>query len=93
MNHAEKSQVVELPELVRITEYLTQQVNKLEALSIDINNKLQAIKYYSEPENDKPSLLEEEPRSFIDSTQILIRRIDNYNDRLEFSLRHLNKLL
>jgi prefoldin subunit 5 len=93
MNHESKAVVEELPELHRLSEYLTQQVNKMEALSLDINNKLQGIKNYSEPDQGKPECIEEIPTSFIESTQSLIRRIDKYNERLEFSLRHLNKLL
>jgi hypothetical protein len=80
------------PELVELTERLTNAVNHFECLTFDLDSKLQIIKRYSEPEvEDERSINESE--SFADEVLRLIEKLERCNSKIEFSLRHLNELV
>ena len=70
------------------------EVNKLNEYSLIINEKLQNINSYTEPNdsNDKVSQ-KDEPISFTEKLEQVINKLNYYNDRLSFSVRHLDTLI
>ena len=70
------------------------EVNKLNEYSLIINEKLQNINSYTEPNdsNDKVSQ-KDEPYSFKTKLEQLINKLSDHNDRIGFSARHLDTLI
>lgn len=81
------------PELVTLTERFQIAVNKFDGLTCEITTKLQNIKRYSEPEPKIEVPVEKQPESFVEEMNRLICKVEEYNSRLEFNLRHLNEMI
>ena len=84
---------VRLPELVALTERFQSAVNRFDGLTCEVRTKLQNIKRYSEPEPKMEAQLEKQPESFAEEMHRLICKVEEYNSRLEFNLRHLNEMI
>lgn len=81
------------PELVVLTERFQNAVNRFDGLTCEITTKLQNIKRYSEPEPKIEVPVEKQPESFVEEMNLLIYKVEEYNSRLEFNLRHLNEMI
>src|SRR5690606_6702197 len=84
---------VRRPQLVALTERFQSAVNRFDGLTCEITTKLQNIKRYSEPEPKIEVPVEKQPESFVEEMNILICKVEEYNSRLEFNLRHLNEMI
>ena len=80
--------------LEQLISFLEMEVSKLGKYSLEINEKLQNINSYTEPNdsNDKVSQ-KDETVSFTEKLEQVINRLNYYNDRLSFSARHLDTLI
>ena len=80
--------------LEQLISFLESEICKLDAYSLRINEKLQNINSYTEPNdsNDKVSQ-KDEPISFTEKLEQVINKLNYYNDRLSFSVRHLETLI
>ena len=80
--------------LEQLISFLESEVSKLGKYSLEINEKLQNINSYTEPNdsNDNKSQ-KDEIVSFTEKLELLINRLNYYNDRLSFSARHLDTLI
>ena len=84
---------VRRPELVVLTERFQSAVNRFDELTCEVRTKLQNIKRYSEPESKMDAEIEKQPESFAEEMHRLICKVEEYNSRLEFNLRHLNEII
>ena len=84
---------VRQPELVSLTERFQSAVNRFDGLTYEVSIKLQNIKRYSEPEQKMEAQNERQPESFVEEMHRLICKVEEYNSRLEFNLRHLNEMI
>ena len=84
---------VRRPELVALTERFQSAVNRFDGLTCEVRIKLQNIKRYSEPEPKMEAQIENQPESFVEEIHRLICKVEEYNSRLEFNLRHLNEMI
>lgn len=86
---------VRQPQLITLIERFQNAVNKFDGLSCEVTSKLQNIQRYSEPEPESNVGFQDEtkPESFVEEMDILIDKIEKYNSRLEFNLRHLNNMI
>ena len=73
--------------------FLENEVNKLEENSLTINSKLQRISKYIEPEDSNTINKELSSDSFITELEKLINKLSEHNDKLGFSVRHLDTLI
>ena len=74
--------------------FLESEVIKLDIYSLRINEKLQKIEEYSEDTvSDKECNPEFESDSFKTKLEQLINKLSEYNDRIGFSVRHLDTLI
>ena len=84
------------PSLVKIVNRLYDEVDRASGLTLEIENNLQLIGRYEEPTKDCIAQLEseyKEPNTYVDNMNGLISRLEIYNDRLAFSLRHIRELI
>ena len=82
------------PALIALTERFQNAVNKFDGLTCQLTIKLQKIKRYSEEPNLKIEVPDEnQSESFVEEMHKLICRVEEYNARLEFNLRHLNEIV
>ena len=84
---------VRRPELVALTERFQSAVNRFDGLTCEVRTKLQNIKRYSEPEPKMEAQIEKQPESFAEEMHLLICKVEEYNSRLEFNLRHLSEII
>jgi len=80
------------PELIVLIERFQSAVNRFDGLTCEVRAKLQNIKQYSEPES-KEVQNEKQPESFVEEMHRLACKVEEYNSRLEFNLRHLNEMI
>ena len=74
--------------------FLETEVNKLDGNSLMINENLQKLnRYHEETVQDKNDEIELNPNSFTENLEKVINRLYRYNDRLTFSIRHLDTLI
>ena len=82
-----------VPSLAKIVNRFYEAVDKTSGLTSEIENNLQLISRYEE-EPTKDCLVEhKESNSYVDDMNSLISRLEVYNDRLAFSLRHIKELI
>ena len=81
------------PELIVLIERFQSAVNRFDGLTCEVRTKLQNIKRYSEPEPKMEAQIEKQPESFAEEMHRLICKVEEYNSRLEFNLRHLNEMI
>lgn len=81
------------PELITLAERLQSAVSRFDKLTNELSANLQLIKQYSEPNPEMERPLEKEPESFTDEMHRLISKVEEFNSRLEFSLRHLSEII
>ena len=85
-----------VPSLAKIVNRLYDEVDRAGGFTSEIENNLQLISRYEEPTKDGMSQSESErnePNSYVDDMDRLISRLEVYNDRLAFSLRHIKELI
>lgn len=81
-----------VPSLTGIVNRLHEAIDRTSAFTSEIENNLQLISRYDEP--TKECLMEhKESNSYVDDMDSLISRLEAYNDRLAFSLRHIKELI
>lgn len=85
--------LVHQPELNVIIGRLQSAVNRFDGLTCEVRIKLQNIKRYSESEQKMEAQNEKQPESFVEEMHRLICKVEEYNSRLEFNLRHLNEII
>ena len=84
------------PSLAKIVNRFYEAVDRTSGLTLEIENNLQLISRYEEPIKDCIAQSEsehKEPNSYVDDMNSLISRLEIYNDRLAFSLRHIKELI
>ena len=85
-----------VPSLSKILNRFYEEADRTSGLTSEIENNLQLISRYEEPTKDCIPQLEsehKEPNSYVDDMNSLILRLEIYNDRLAFSLRHIKELI
>lgn len=80
--------------LEQLISFLESEVSKLGIYSLTINEKLQKLEEYSEDTvSDKIYNPAFESDSFKTRLENLINKLSDYNDRIGFSVRHLDTLI
>ena len=85
-----------VPSLAKIVNRFYEEADRTSGLTLEIENNLQLISRYEEPTKDCKSQLEsdhKDPNTYVDDMNGLISRLEVYNDRLAFSLRHIKELI
>lgn len=96
MENTTKASELFTPSLAKILNRFYEAVDRAGGLTLEIENNLQLISRYEEPTKDCIAQLESEdkkPDSYVDDMNNLISRLEIYNDRLAFSLRHIRELI
>ena len=96
MENTTKASELFTPSLAKILNRFYEEADRTSGLTLEIENNLQLISRYEEPTKDCIPLLEsehKEPNSYVDDMNNLISRLEIYNDRLAFSLRHIRELI
>ena len=84
------------PSLAKILNRFYEEADRTSGLTLEIENNLQLISRYEEPTKDCKAQLEsdhKDPNTYVDDMNGLISRLEVYNDRLAFSLRHIKELI
>lgn len=83
-----------VPSLSKILNRFYEAVDRVGGLTLEIENNLQLISRYEEPTKEcVASSDHKDPNSYVDDMNNLISRLEVYNDRLAFSLRHIKELI
>ena len=96
MENTTKASELFTPSLAKILNRFYEEADRTSGLTSEIENNLQLISRYEEPTKDGMSQSESErnePNSYVDAMDRLISRLEVYNDRLAFSLRHIKELI
>ena len=96
MENTTKASELFTPSLAKILNRFYEEADRTSGLTLEIENNLQLISRYEEPTKDSIPQLEsehKEPNSYVDDMNNLISRLEIYNDRLAFSLRHIRELI
>ena len=82
-------------QLITLIERFQKAVSKFDGLTCEVTSKLQNIQQYSEPEPESNVGYQDETQSgiFVEEMHRLIDKVEKYNSRLEFNLRHLNEMI
>lgn len=96
MENTTKASELLTPSLAKILNRFYEEADRTSGLTLEIENNLQLISRYEEPTKDCIAQLEseyKEPNTYVDNMNGLISRLEVYNDRLAFSLRHIKELI
>lgn len=96
MENTTKASELFTPSLAKILNRFYEEADRTSGLTLEIENNLQLIGRYEEPTKDCIPQLEseyKEPNTYVDNMNGLISRLEIYNDRLAFSLRHIRELI
>ena len=96
MENTTKASELFTPSLAKILNRFYEEADRTSGLTLEIENNLQLISRYEEPTKDCIPQLEseyKEPNTYVDNMNGLISRLEIYNDRLAFSLRHIRELI
>ena len=96
MENTTKASELFTPSLAKILNRFYEEADRTSGLTLEIENNLQLISRYEEPTKDGMLQSESErnePNSYVDGMNGLISRLEIYNDRLAFSLRHIKELI
>ena len=96
MENTTKASELFTPSLAKILNRFYEEADRTSGLTLEIENNLQLIGRYEEPTKDCIALLEseyKESNTYVDNMNGLISRLEIYNDRLAFSLRHIRELI
>ena len=96
MENTTKASELFTPSLAKILNRFYEEADRTSGLTLEIENNLQLIGRYEEPTKDGMLQSESErnePNSYVDDMDRLISRLEVYNDRLAFSLRHIKELI
>lgn len=85
------TEAVKQPELTTVKNRLTRLVEEQSGMLENLNSKLQSIHYYTEPESSLNDV--KEPESVVEELNYLLKWMERNNERLSFSLRHLNEIV
>ncbi len=88
-----KTPAQEQPELRRLLAKFNEQLNIIESHTVAISNGLQVISNFHEPVDGKEECEVMSPNSLLDELHSAINMLSRYTNRLEFSVRHLNKIV
>ena len=92
--HLENLNAQKPKKLEQLISFLEIEISKLGESSLTINEKLQKLEEYSEDTvSDKIYNPEFESDSFKTILENLINKLSYYNDRIGFSVRHLDTLI
>ena len=82
------------PSLAKILNRFYEEADRTSGLTLEIENNLQLISRYEEPTKECAAKSDnKDPNSYVDDMNNLISRLEVYNDRLAFSLRHIKELI
>ena len=94
MENTTKASELFTPSLAKILNRFYEEADRTSGLTLEIENNLQLISRYEEPTKECMVQSEhKEPNSYVDDMNNLISRLEIYNDRLAFSLRHIRELI
>ena len=96
MENTTKASELFTPSLAKILNRFYEEADRTSGLTLEIENNLQLISRYEEPTKDCKAQLEsdhKDPNTYVDEMNGLISRLEVYNDRLAFSLRHIRELI
>ena len=96
MENTVKASELFVPSLSKILNRFYEEADRTSGLTLEIENNLQLISRYEEPTKDCKAQLEsdhKDPNTYVDDMNGLIARLEVYNDRLAFSLRHIRELI
>lgn len=86
------AEAVKQPELTTVKNRLARLVEEQSGMLENLNSKLQSIHYYTELESPSGDVVKE-PESLVDEINYLLKWAERNNERLSFSLRHLNEIV
>lgn len=94
MENTVKASELFVPSLSKILNRFYEAVDRVGGLTLEIENNLQLISRYEEPTKECVAKSDhKEPNNYVDDMNGLISRLEVYNDRLAFSLRHIKELV
>ena len=96
MENTTKASELFTPSLAKILNRFYEEADRTSGLTLEIENNLQLISRYEEPIKDCKAQLESDHKdhnTYVDDMNGLISRLEVYNDRLAFSLRHIKELI
>lgn len=88
-----KPEGVKQPDLVEIVGIITQQLARWEGNTTELNGKIQKLKNYEEPKDAAKLQDAKSPTSLVDELYRIHGLMQDYNNRLEFSCRHLSSII
>ena len=94
MENTTKASELFTPSLAKILNRFYEEADRTSGLTSEIENNLQLISRYEEPTKECAAPSDhKDPNSYVDDMNSLISRLEVYNDRLAFSLRHIRELI
>ena len=94
MENTTKASELFTPSLAKILNRFYEEADRTGGLTLEIENNLQLISRYEEPTKECVAKSDpKDPNSYVDDMNNLISRLEVYNDRLAFSLRHIKELI
>ena len=94
MENTTKASELFTPSLAKILNRFYEEADRTSGLTLEIENNLQLISRYEEPTKECAAKSDnKDPNSYVDDMNNLISRLEVYNDRLAFSLRHIRELI
>ena len=93
MENTTKASELFTPSLAKIVNRFYEAADKTSGLTSEIENNLQLISRYEEPAKENCLAEHKESNTYVDDMNGLISRLEVYNDRLAFSLRHIKELI
>ena len=94
MENTTKASELFTPSLAKILNRFYEAVDRVDGLTLEIENNLQLISRYEEPTKECAAKSDnKDPNSYVDDMNNLISRLEVYYDRLAFSLHHIRELI
>ena len=81
------------PAMVDFNDRLQNAVNRFDVLTIELKRKLQIIKRIDEPPIEQDEVKENQPNCVMDELNCSLWKINDFNERLESCLHHLNLIV
>ena len=94
MENTTKASELFTPSLAKILNRFYEEADRTSGLTLEIEYNLQLISRYEEPTKECATPSDhKDPNTYVDDMNGLISRLEVYNDRLAFSLRHIKELI